>query len=139
MAETQTELIRRVPLFSDLDERELKAIAGSMKERTFPAGAAVTAEGTGGVGFFIVEDGSATVSVGGEEVGRLGAGDYFGEVALIANVDRTATITADTDLRCFGMTAWDFRPLVQEHASIAWKLLQTLGRRLSEAERRNAS
>ncbi len=139
MAEARIELIRRVPLFSGLDGRELNAIADSMKERTFPAGTAVVEEGTGGIGFFIVADGSALVSVDGLEVGRLGAGDYFGEVALIADVDRTATITAETDLRCFGMTAWDFRPLVQEHASIAWKLLQTLGRRLAEAERRNAS
>jgi len=139
MAEALTELIKRVPLFFDLDERELKTIAGSMKERTFPAGVAVTEEGTGGVGFFVVAGGSATVTVGGREVGRLGPGDYFGEVALIANVDRTATITTDTDLHCFGMSAWDFRPLVQEHTSIAWKLLQTLGQRLSEAERRNAS
>jgi len=139
MAETLSELIKRVPLFSDLDDRELKTIAGSMKERTFPAGVAVTEEGTGGVGFFVIEEGAATVTVGGGEVRHLGPGDYFGEVALIANVDRTATITADTDLRCFGMTAWDFRPLVQEHVSIAWKLLQTLGQRLSEAEQRNAS
>lgn len=139
MAEALTQLIKRVPLFSDLDGRELKAIAASLKVHTFPAGAVVTEEGTMGAGFFIVESGSATVSVRGGEVRRLGPGDYFGEVAVIADVNRTATITAETDLRCLGMTAWDFRPLVQEHASIAWKLLQTLGRRLSEAERRNAS
>jgi CRP/FNR family cyclic AMP-dependent transcriptional regulator len=139
MADALVDLIRSVPLFSELDKRELKAVADSMKERTFAAGSAVTQEGQSGVGFFIVAAGSATVTVGGKEVGRVGPGDYFGEVALVADVDRTATITADTDLRCYGMTAWDFRPLVQKHASIAWKLLQTLGRRLADAERRNAS
>ena len=138
MATAPVELIRRVQFFSELDDRELKLIANSTKARTFPAGAAVTEEGTGGVGFFVIEDGTATVSVGNREVAKLGPGDSFGEVALIADVDRTATITADTDLRCYGMTAWDFRPLVQSDASIAWKLLQTTGRRLAEAERRNA-
>lgn len=137
MATAPVDLIKRVPLFADLDERELKAIAGSMKERTFDSGATVTEEGTGGVGFFVIEDGSAKVSVGGREVATLGPGDYFGEVALIGDVDRTATITAESDLRCYGMTSWDFRPLVKGEASIAWKLLQTMARRLSEAERRS--
>ena len=66
------ELIRQVPLFSGLDDRELKAVAGSMKERTFPAGSSVLEEGTGGVGFFVIESGSARVSVGGSDVRTLG-------------------------------------------------------------------
>ena len=123
--------IQRVPLFSDLDARELSEIAGSMKERTFPAGSTVVEEGTSGVGFFVIESGTATVSVGGRAAGTLGASDHFGEVALIGNVDRTATITADTDLRCYGMSFWDFRPLVESNAGIAWKLLQAMARRLS--------
>ena len=134
MATAPVELIKRVPLFADLDDRELKEIAGSMKERTFGAGATVTEEGKGGVGFFVIDDGTAKVSVGGQEVRTLGAGDYFGEIGLIADVDRTATITADTELRCYGMTLWDFRPLVESNAAIAWKMLQALAQRLREAE-----
>jgi CRP/FNR family transcriptional regulator len=130
------ELVKRVPLFADLDERELREVAGSMKERTWDSGQTVTEEGSGGVGFFVIEEGRAKVSVGGDDRGTLGPGDYFGDVALVADVDRTATITADGDLRCYGMTSWEFRPLVQRDASIAWKLLQTMGRRLAEAERR---
>ena len=128
----RTDLLRRVPLFRDLERRELEDIANSMKERTFPAGRTVTDEGKGGVGFFVIEEGSATVSVQGEERGTLGPGDYFGEIALIAESPRTATIVADTDLRCHGMTFWDFRPLVEENGRIAWKLLQVLAKRLSE-------
>jgi CRP/FNR family transcriptional regulator, cyclic AMP receptor protein len=136
MAKAPVDLIKSVPLFSDLDNRELKEVAESMKERTFAAGDAVTQEGTGGAGFFVVEEGTATVSVGGQDVRTIGAGDYFGEIGLIADIDRTATITADTDLHCYGMTFWDFRPLVESNASIAWKLLQAMASRLKEAEQK---
>jgi CRP-like cAMP-binding protein len=136
MATAPVELIKGVPLFSDLDDRELRQIAQSMKERTFGAGDVVTEEGKGGVGFFVIDDGNAKVSVGGQERGALGPGDYFGEIALIADIDRTATITAESDLRCYGMTFWDFRPLVENNASIAWKLLQAMAQRLKQAEQR---
>jgi CRP-like cAMP-binding protein len=136
MATAPVELIKGVPLFSDLDDRELRQIAQSMKERTFSAGDVVTEEGKGGVGFFVIDDGNAKVSVGGQERGALGPGDYFGEIALIADIDRTATITAESDLRCYGMTFWDFRPLVENNASIAWKLLQAMAQRLKQAEQR---
>ena len=134
MAKAPVELIKKVPLFSDLDNRELKEIADSMKERIFKAGDTVTEEGKGGVGFFVIDDGSAKVSVAGQDVRTIGAGDYFGEIGLIADIDRTATITAETELRCYGMTFWDFRPLVETNASIAWKLLQAMAQRLKEAE-----
>jgi CRP-like cAMP-binding protein len=136
MAQAPVELVKKVPLFSDLDNRELRQVAESMKERTFKSGDTVTQEGKGGVGFFVIEDGTAKVQVGGEERGELGPGDYFGEIALIADIDRTATITADSDLRCYGMTFWDFRPLVENNASIAWKLLQAMAERLKQVEQR---
>jgi CRP-like cAMP-binding protein len=136
MATAPVELIKKVPLFSDLNDRELREIAQSMKERTFGAGDVVTEEGKGGVGFFVIEDGTANVQVGGEDRGKLATGDYFGEIALIADVDRTATITAESDLRCYGMTFWDFRPLVEGNSSIAWKLLQAMAQRLKQSEQR---
>lgn len=128
MAEGAVELLQRVPLFSDLDRKELERIAASMKERTFSAGDTVTAEGSSGVGFFVIESGSAVVTIGGEERRRLGAGDYFGEVALLNESARTATITAESDLKCYGLTSWEFRPLVETHGSIAWKLLQAMSK-----------
>jgi CRP-like cAMP-binding protein len=131
MAGAPTDLLARIPLFSDLEHRELEQIAGSMKKRTFAAGEVVTAEGEQGVGFFVIESGIATVSVGGEERRTLKPGDHFGEVALIAGGDRTSTITADSELACWGLTSWAFRPLVEENASIAWKLLQTMAKMIS--------
>jgi CRP/FNR family transcriptional regulator, cyclic AMP receptor protein len=136
MATAPVELIKKVPLFSDLNDRELREIAQSMKERTFGAGDVVTEEGKGGVGFFVIEDGTANVQVGGQDRGKIGPGEYFGEIALIADVDRTATITAESDLRCYGMTFWDFRPLVEGNSSIAWKLLQAMAQRLKQSEQR---
>jgi CRP/FNR family transcriptional regulator, cyclic AMP receptor protein len=128
VAEGAVDLLKRVPIFSDLDGKELERIASSMKQRTFNAGDAVTTEGQSGIGFFVIEDGEAKVTVGGEERRRLGPGDYFGEVALLNESARTASITAESDLRCYGLTSWEFRPLVETHGSIAWKLLQAMSK-----------
>ena len=128
MAAGAADLLKRVPIFSDLDRKELERIATSMKQRTFGAGDTVTSEGQTGVGFFVIEEGQAAVTVGGEERRKLGPGDYFGEVALLNECARTATITAETDLRCYGLTSWEFRPLVETHGSIAWKLLQAMSK-----------
>jgi CRP/FNR family transcriptional regulator, cyclic AMP receptor protein len=128
------ELLQRVPLFADLERRELEQIAGSMKERSFSAGQEIAREGEGGVGFFVIRDGNAKVTVHGEDRRRLGPGDYFGEIALISQGARTASVTAETDLTCLGMTFWDFRPLVEGNASIAWKLLQGFAKTYGEAD-----
>ncbi len=125
------ERLKQVPLFADLDRKELESIANTMRERTFSAGQTVTQEGAGGAGFFVVDEGEAEVSVHGEPRGSIKAGDYFGEIALLTGSDRTATITAKTDMRCYGMTPWDFRPLVESNAAIAWKLLQAMAQKLS--------
>src|SRR5919202_1884353 len=135
MAGAPIELLERIPLFEGLPHRELERIAQSFKERRFGAGDTVAAEGTGGVGFFVIGEGTANVDVHGEPRGQLGPGDYFGEIALIdENARRTATITAETDLTCYGLTSWEFRPLVESNAGIAWKLLQVMAKRLREVE-----
>ena len=134
MAQGPIDLLGRVPIFQGLYHRELERIASSMKQRTFNAGDTVTAEGQGGVGFFVIESGEAKVTIGGRDRRTLGAGDYFGEVALLTDSPRTATITAETDLRCYGMTSWDFKPLVESHSSIAWKLLQTMAKKYQEPQ-----
>src|SRR5579859_2833636 len=82
VAGATTDLLEQVPQFSDLEHKELEQIAGSMKKRTFAAGDIVTAEGQQGVGFFVIESGIATVSVGGKELRTLKPGDHFGEIAL---------------------------------------------------------
>src|SRR3954464_3842303 len=101
-----------------------------MRERTFAAGDVVTEEGAGGAGFFIVESGEADVTVDGQQRGAIGPGDHFGEIAPLTGSDRTATITARTDMVCWGMTPWDFRPLVEGNSTIAWKLLTAMADKL---------
>jgi CRP/FNR family transcriptional regulator, cyclic AMP receptor protein len=133
-ATSPVEALRQVPLFSALGEEDLEHLSQQMKERTFPAGSAVTSEGAGGAGFFVIVDGDATVTIGGEERARLGPGDHFGEIALIDEGMRSASITAATDLRCYGLTVWDFKPFVEDHPQVAWALLQTLARRLRDAQ-----
>jgi CRP-like cAMP-binding protein len=126
------ELLQQVPLFKSLSRQQLESLAQSLRDRTFSAGSEVTTEGQSGVGFFLIEEGAATVSVQGDEKRTLGAGDYFGEMALIDDSPRSATIVADTDLKCWGLTSWEFRPLVESNAAIAWAMLQTLAARLRE-------
>lgn len=90
-----------------------------------------------GVGFFIVAEGEASVSVDGSEVARIGPGDHFGELALIAEDARTATVTAVTRLRCHVIAFWDFRKFAKENPDVSWKLLQHLvGLLTAERERR---
>jgi CRP/FNR family transcriptional regulator, cyclic AMP receptor protein len=119
-------VLRRVPLFADLDESELQRIASVFKERRFSKGDTVIQQGSGAAAFFVIDSGEVTVLVDGIERRALKVGDYFGEMALIDAGARTATVKASTDLVCSGVTFWDFRPIVEENGVIGWKLLQSL-------------
>jgi len=126
------DVLKRVPVFADLDERELQQIARLFKHREFAEGEVVIQEGSGGAAFFIIEAGEAKVSIGGQERSRLKAGEFFGEIALIDDGTRMATITAVSELRCHGLTYWDFRPVVEANGVIGWKLLQRMAKMLRD-------
>ncbi len=128
--------LKRVQLFAKLSDRDLKRLANNLKERTFPAGEAIASEGSEGVGFFLIESGEVSITRGGEHVRKLGPGDYFGEMALIDQGTRSATVVADSEVRCHGLTAWSFRPFVESHGEVAWPLLEAMVTRLREAESR---
>src|SRR5579862_3932843 len=114
------ELLKQVPLFQGLDNKSLKRLSETFIDRAFVPDQELAVEGSGGVGFFVIESGEAVVTVEGEERRTLGAGDWFGEIALLDAGLRTATVTATTDGKMYGLTQWQFRPLVEENASIAW-------------------
>ncbi len=116
--------LRKVTLFSGLDEKEAKKLAPLFKEREYSAGDVMAEEGKHGVGFFVIESGTAKVTVHGDERTTLGPGSYFGEVALIDDGARTATVTATSDVKAHVLVAWDFRPLVKGDPDLAWGLLQ---------------
>jgi hypothetical protein len=126
--------IQRVQLFADMDRRQAEQIARLLKVRPFAKGETVIVEGSGGAAFFLIDSGEAAVSCKGAAVGTLGPGDYFGEIALIDGGARSATVTATTDLVCYGLTFWEFRPLIEKNSGIAWKLLQALAKRLRAVE-----
>jgi hypothetical protein len=125
-SEVLAESLVRVPLLSNLPEPDRDAIARLFTERTFAPGETVTKEGADAAAFYLIESGTATVTVGGAFRRTLGAGDHFGEIALIDGRARSATVTADGELVCQGITLWDFQPLVQRNPTMAWTLLQTL-------------
>jgi pyruvate,water dikinase len=128
------EALRNTRLFAELDADEVAKINALFKERRFAKGETVIREGSGGAAFYVIESGQAIVTIGGEPRATLKEGDHFGEIALIDEGARMATITAATDLVCQGLTLWEFRPLVQENGAIGWKLMQTLARELRAAE-----
>jgi CRP-like cAMP-binding protein len=131
------DLLKHVPLFARVDDRALKLLAATFTERSFKEGTQLTTEGQGAAGFFVIESGTALVSVDGVERRSLGPGDYYGEIALVDGGLRTATIMATSDGKAYGLTAWQFRPLVEEHTTIAWPLLEALAARIRQIEASN--
>ena len=127
------EELRRVRFLAPLKDRALKRLAGSMTERRAPAGEDLVTQGADAIAFFVILEGNVSVAVKEREVDVLGPGDHFGEIALIDEGTRTATVTAASDLVCFGVTFWDFRPLVEHNGVIGWKLLQSLAKIYREA------
>jgi len=121
-----------VPLFSDLAGPDRDAIAQLFTQRVFAPGETVTKEGSDAAAFYLIDSGTATVTVHGVFRRTLGPGDHFGEIALIDGRARSATVTSDGELVCQGITLWDFQPLVQRSPTMAWDLLQTLAGMLRE-------
>ena len=130
MGKTVSAQISKVPLFASCSKRELETIANAVKEVSHRKGTVIAREGEPGVGLFMISEGEAMVTVGGSKKGKLGPGDFFGEIALLDGGPRTATVTAARDVKLFGLTEWMFRGLIAEHPSIALKTLETVAGRL---------
>jgi CRP-like cAMP-binding protein len=127
--------LREVHVLRGLSDGDLAGLAADLAERRVAAGDTIVGEGTGGVAFFFILEGEASVTVGGEEVATLQRGEYVGELALLdPEGPRTATVTAKTDVVLAAMSAWQFRPFVLAQPGVAWTLLQRLARRLREAQ-----
>ena len=125
------EILRRVDLFESLSDRNLERLADTLEERAFSEGDAILTEGKGGLGFYVIGEGTVTYSVNGKDVGSGGPGEYFGEVALIGDSPRAATVTAASDVTVYAMTLWDFRVLVRKNPDVASELLQVMAKRHS--------
>lgn len=136
MAKPTPELLRNVGLFSSLEEKDLKSLAEEFSERRFAAGDKIALEGESGLMFFVVEEGDLSVEVHGQAVSTIGAGGSFGEIALIDRRPRTATVTAVSDVRAYGLPVFVFRPFVEARPQVAWKLLEAMADRVVIAESR---
>lgn len=135
MADKAIDLLARVPLFSECTKKELRAIASASKEVNHEAGDTLAREGDQGIGFFVIADGTAGVMVGKTKRGKLGPGDFFGEISLLDEGPRSATVVAETPMRLYGLTAWSFRQLVSQNPSIAQKLLKVMADRLRKTSK----
>ena len=132
--------LKQVPLFSGLSDRELKRLANDFKERDFDAGMTpLREEQMSGIGFFVITEGEASVSRDGKELARLGPGDHFGELALISDRARTATVTAETPLRTAMLSSWEFREIVKQNPEISWTLLQYVVDLLVDTQERSGA
>jgi CRP-like cAMP-binding protein len=121
----RVDVLGQVPLFADLSQRQLKRLATDFRERKFKEGTTIVRQGEmSGVGFFVITEGVAAVEVDDREVATLGPGSHFGELALISEGLRTATVTAVTPITCLEITFWDFRRAAKANPDITWKLLQ---------------
>lgn len=119
----QLELMGQVPLFSECSKKELDLISGVGRVVERSDGDVIVAEGASGIGFHLIVEGSAVVTRGGKKVNELEHGDYFGEVSLIDEGPRSATVTATSPIKMVVLTPWEFRPLLKSHPSISYKLL----------------
>jgi CRP-like cAMP-binding protein len=130
------DLLRNVPLFAEGSDTFLERLSGEFFERTYRAGDAIAEEGESGKTFVVIESGDVVITVRGHEVGRLGSGQAFGEMALIDKSARSATVRAVTDAHCYLLPVWSFRPIVEAHPEMAWALLEALAQRIRDVESR---
>jgi CRP/FNR family transcriptional regulator, cyclic AMP receptor protein len=129
--DAKVELISRVPLFARCSKKELRMIANLADQIEWPEGKALIKEGRPGSEFFILIEGTASVSHGGSKLRDLLAGDWAGEIALISDVPRTATVVATSPIRALVMTRGGFSQLMTDSPSIAAKVLAGLGERVA--------
>jgi CRP/FNR family cyclic AMP-dependent transcriptional regulator len=133
--DTKVEALKRAPLFEGLSRKELVQLARVSDDLEVPSGKVLCREGEVGQEFFVIVDGKVDITRKGKRVTTRGGGDFFGEIALLEETPRMATVTTKTPVRLFVLTRADFRHLVDENPSVERKVLRALARRLIELSR----
>lgn len=123
----------RSPLFDELTDTEIANVLGAFDTQSFNAGHRVTLEGFRGREFYLIVEGQAAVSVGGRRVAELGPGDFFGEVAVLRDGLRSATVTAETKLRCLVLSDDSLEQLLVAHPRVGVNMLREVLGRFPEA------
>jgi CRP-like cAMP-binding protein len=131
-----TESLRRVPLFAGLDRKELDVLGKLIKEQRYPAGATIVKAGAGGHGLYIIKEGNVSVVRDGQKVAAMGPGQFFGEISVLDGGPRTADVQAESDTVCLTLVSWEVKPLLMDNASMTYKMLLEMVKRLrSQAPR----
>lgn len=130
------DFLGRVPIFANCTPDEIRAIVGVAQESVFQPGQIVVTQGTPGQAFYLILSGRVEILRDGTSLGAFGTGDFFGEMSLLDQAPRSATIKALESTNCLMLSSWDFKALLERHPSIAIKLLEVLSRRLRVADER---
>ncbi len=130
------EFLARVPLFAQCTSPEIEAISAVAQENSFRQGQIIVTQGTPGTAFYLILTGRVEIVRDGASLGALGNGDFFGEMSLLDSAPRSATIRALEETSCLMLSSWDFKALLEQHPSIAIKLLEVLSRRLRVTDER---
>lgn len=128
-------MLEKNPLWSGLDRKDLKAIVKVAMERKFETGDIILSRGEGGVGFYLIRDGSVEIKSDGNILAKLGPGQFFGEMAILDNQPRSADVVAAEPSRCLIVSEWSFKALISDNPRIALNMLQEFARRLREANK----
>ena len=128
----KVEALRKAPLFEGLSKKELTHLARVSEDMEIPEGATLTKEGELGHEFFVIVEGETEIRRKGRNLGTRGAGEFIGEIALLEEVPRTATVRAKTPLRVFVLTNKDFQHLLEENPGVERKVLRTLAKRVAD-------
>ena len=130
--DTKVQALKRAPLFEGLSRKDLTTLARVSEDLEVEPGTVLCREGEIGQEFFVIIDGKVKVTRKGRRIATRGTGDFVGEIALLEEIPRTATVTADTPVRLFVLTRKDFRHLLDENPGVERKVLRALARRLAE-------
>ncbi len=132
------QLLASVPLTAGLEGRVRRRLAGIGRVRSYPSETTIVEEGATGTALYIVVSGRARIVRGGETIGEVVRGDFFGELALIEEHPRSATVIADEDTECLLFPAWEFTALLAEHPELAVPIMRALIARLHKREQHEA-
>ena len=133
--ESASSYLKDATIFSVLSDKELSAILRTAKERSFDAGSKIVEEGSLGIGFYLILAGQVEVRRGVHVLARLGAGQFFGELALLhGDLPRSADVVALEETRCLVLPRWDLLALIKTHPELALRMLAELARRLQETD-----
>jgi len=128
--------LAKLSLFSDLERPQLEAVAHTMSQESFPAGQRILRQGFAGGGFFIILDGEVSVRIDGQDITRLGKGDFFGEISLLLGEPPIADVVTLSPVSALQLAGPDLRAFLLTFPPVMFRMLQSVSRRLALANRR---